>query len=464
MSSLPDRDPELVRASGRIPPQNLEAEQSVLGAVLLDNSAAFTAMEHIKTDDFYFTSHRQIFESMAELAEKNHPIDILTLTEHLKKTDRLDAAGGAAYVASLSNVVPSTANIVHYAKIVREKATLRKLIHTASEIIQRGHEPGGDAEVLLDEAERTILEIGQGRGNQGFIALKDALKRTFRTLESLAEKRSAVTGVPTGFTELDKMTSGLQPGDLVIIAGRPSMGKTAFAVNIAENAAMHAEHGTPTAIFSLEMGTDQLVMRMLTSQGRVDAQKLRSGYASQHDLNNLVKAADKLSRAPIYIDDTANITIMEMRAKARRLQAEHGVGMIVVDYLQLMRGRAGSGREISREQEIAEISRGLKALAKELKVPVVALSQLNRSLESRNDKRPMASDLRESGSLEQDADVIMFVYRDEVYNKETDERGIAEIIIGKQRNGPIGTVKTRFFHEFTRFENLQIEQDPFNGG
>ena len=461
MSSLPaDRDPETVRASGRIPPQNLEAEQSVLGAILLDNAGAFTAMEHLKSDDFYFTSHRQIFESMAELAEKNQPIDVLTLSEHLKKTDRLEAAGGAAYVASLSDIVPSTANLVHYAKIVKEKATLRKLIHTASEIIQRGHEPGGDAEVLLDEAERTILEIGSNRGNQGFVELKDALKRTFKVLESLAEKRSAVTGVPTGFNEIDKMTSGLQPGDLVIVAGRPSMGKTAFSINMAENAAMHPETPCGVAVFSLEMGTDQLVMRMLTSQGRVDAQRLRTGYASQHDLNNLVKAADKLSRAPIYIDDTAGITIMEMRAKARRLQAEKGIGMIVVDYLQLMKGRAGGNSQISREQEISEISRGLKALAKELRVPVVALSQLNRSLESRNDKRPMLSDLRESGAIEQDADVIMFVYRDEVYNKETDERGIAEIIIGKQRNGPVGTAKVRFFHEHTRFDNLAVEHDP----
>ncbi len=463
-TNFADREPQqqsedLVRASGRVPPQSLEAEQSVLGCILLDNSATFTAIENLRAEDFYRTPHQVLFRSMVELAEKNEPIDVLTLAEHLKKNGLLDAAGGPAYIAGLSDVVPSTANLVHYAKIVREKSVLRRLIHTASDIINRGHEAGGDVDLFLDEAEKTIFEIGQDRAKQGFVEVKDALKRSFKVIEQLYEKRGAVTGVPTGFEQIDKMTSGLQPGDLVIVAGRPSMGKTAFALNLGENAAMHPDLATGVAVFSLEMGTDQLVMRMLTSQGRVDAQKLRTGYASQRDLDQLVKAADKLSRAPIYIDDSAAISILEMRAKARRLQAEKGIGLIIVDYLQLMRGRQSGGNE-SREREISEISRGLKSLAKELKVPVVALSQLNRSLESRTDKRPMLSDLRESGAIEQDADVIMFVYRDEVYNKETDRRGIAEIIIGKQRNGPTGTAEVRFFHEFTRFENL----GPGEGG
>jgi len=341
-------------------------------------------------------------------------------------------------------------------KIVREKSVLRRLIHTASEIIQKGHEAGGDVDTFLDEAERTIFEIGEDRARVGFVHLKEALKRSFKQIEQLYEKRSLVTGVPTGFTEVDRMTSGMQAGDLIILAGRPSMGKTALALNMAENAAMSAEGETGVAVFSLEMSTDQLVMRMLTSQGRVDASKLRSGYASQRDLDNLVRAADKLSRAPIFIDDTPAMTILEMRAKSRRLLSEKGIGLIIVDYLQLMRGRPGVSME-SREREISEISRGLKSLAKELKLPVIALSQLNRSLETRVDKRPMLSDLRESGALEQDADVILFVYRDEVYHKETEERGIAEVIIGKQRNGPTGVAKVRFFHEYTRFENFAQE-------
>ncbi|HVO32168.1 MAG TPA: replicative DNA helicase [bacterium] len=454
MSSASAHDQEeLLRASGRIPPQSLEAEQAVLGAILLDNAACYTAAEHLKAEDFYRAPHQVLFQAMMDLGTSNQPVDVLTLTEYLRKKELLDAAGGAAYLAGLSDTVPSTANLVHYAKIVREKAVLRRLIHTASSIIQRGHEPGGDVDLFLDEAERTIFEIGQDRAKQGFVPVKDALKRTFKVIEQLYEKRGAVTGVPTGFSEIDKMTSGLQPGDLIIVAGRPSMGKTAFALNMAENAALHQEFSTGVAVFSLEMGTDQLVMRMLTSQGRVDAQKLRTGYASQRDLDSLVRAADRLSRAPIYIDDTPAITILEMRAKARRLQSEHGVGLIIVDYLQLMRGRPQAGQE-SREREISEISRGLKAIAKELKVPVIALSQLNRGVESRPNKRPMLSDLRESGAIEQDADIVCFIYRDEVYNKETEDKGIAEVIVGKHRNGPTGMVKLTFLGEYTKFENF----------
>ncbi len=448
-----------LRASGRLPPQSLEAEQSVLGCLMLDNAAASVAVERLQADDFYRLPHRVLFQAMIELAEKNEAIDTLTLVEHLRKLDRLEEAGGVDYIAGLPDVVPSTANLVHYVKIVHEKSVLRRLIHTASDIINRGHEPGGDVDQFLDEAERTILDIGHQRNKQSFVHVKKALEGCFRTLEKQSERGNGVTGVPTGFLDIDRMTSGLQPGDLVIVAGRPSMGKTAFALNIAENAALEADPAVAVAVFSLEMGTEQLVMRMLTSQARVDAQKLRRGYASDRDYDRIVKAADRLSRAPIFIDDTPAITLLEMRAKARRMQQQHGVGLIIVDYLQLMRGRSSYGANESREREISDISRGLKSIAKELKVPVVALSQLNRSLESRNDKRPLLSDLRESGAIEQDADVIMFVYRDQVYNKETDKQGIAEIIVGKQRNGPVGEVEVRFVPEFTRFENLAARSE-----
>lgn len=374
-----------------VPPQNVEAEQAVLGGCLLDNQAIYAAVEHIGPDDFYKGAHRLLFEAVINLSERGEAVDILTVTDLLRKTGELDMAGGAAYIAALPESVPTTANVAAHARIVKEKALLRKLINTASHLVSQGYEGSQDVDELLDEAERTIFEVNQDRERRAFTSVKDALKDSFKTIERLYEERNPVTGVTTGFHELDKITSGLQPGDLVIVAGRPSMGKTTLAVGFAENAATMANDPTPCAIFSLEMSTDSLVMRMLCSQARVDSWKLRGGYASQRDLDNLVRAADRLSQAPIFIDDTPAQTVLEVRAKARRLKSEKNIGLILVDYLQLMRGRTSE----SREREISEISRGLKSLAKELSVPVVALSQLNRGVESRPDKRPMLSDLRE---------------------------------------------------------------------
>lgn len=432
-----------------MPPQNLEAEQAVLGGCLLDNAALYAALEHLGPDDFYKSAHKLLFETIVALNERGEPADILTVTDALRRSGDLDLAGGAAYVSALPEFVPTTANIAAHARIVKDKAMLRRLIQNANEIVNKSYEGSQNVDEILDESERAIFEVNQDRERRAFIPLKDALRDSFKTIEQLYEARDPVTGVATGFHELDKMTSGLQAGDLVIVAARPSMGKTSLALSFAENAGM-AEEPTAAAIFSLEMSTDQLVMRMLCSQARVDSWKLRGGYASQRDLDSLVRAADKLSHAPIYIDDTPSQTILELRAKARRLKSEKNVGLILVDYLQLMRSRQAE----SREREISEISRGLKALAKEVELPVVALSQLNRGVEQRPDKRPMLSDLRESGAIEQDADVIMFIYRDEVYNAESPDKGLAEVIVGKQRNGPVGRVSLRFFGEHTRFENL----------
>jgi replicative DNA helicase len=444
---------DFVRASGRMPPQDMEAEQAVLGSILLDNEKVHVAIEKIRVEDFYRSTHQRTFRAMVALAEKSEPIDILTLSDQLRRTDELDAAGGPAYIAGLAEFVPSSANVEHYIRLVREKSLLRQLGHASSAIANKVHEQHADVNAFIDEAEKAIYEVGRDRARTGFVQVRAMLRDSLKTIEKISENRNAVTGVSTGFSEIDKMTSGLQPGELIIVAGRPSMGKTAFALNIAENAAMCGEAPVPVAVFSLEMATEQLVMRLLTSQGRVDASKLRSGYANQKDLDRIVMAADRLSRAPIFIDDTAGISLLEMRAKSRRLASEQKIGLVVVDYLQLMRGTSTE----SREREVAEISRGLKALAKELRVPVIAISQLNRAVEARADKRPMLSDLRESGAVEQDSDVIAFVYRDEYYNKETDKQGVAEIIIAKQRNGPTGTAEVRFFREFTRFENLHPE-------
>ena len=454
MSLLPEAREQTSNVSGLLPPQNIEAEQSVLGGCLLEGSAVFSVFEILKPEDFYKSAHRVLFEAVIALSEQGEAVDILTVSDHLRKTGDLEVAGGVAYVSSLPDFVPTTAHLASYAKIVKEKALLRKLIFAASNIVTQGYEGQQDVGMLLDEAERTVFQVNEDRDRRAFTPVKDALKESFRTIERLYETKNPVTGVTTGFTDLDKLTSGMQASDLIIIAGRPSMGKTALALCLAENAATDPKNPVGAAVFSLEMATDQLVMRMLCSQAKVDSWKLRTGFAVQRDLDNLVRAADKLSQAPIYIDDTPAQTVLEVRAKARRLKSEKNIGIIIVDYLQLMRGRAGTD---SREREISEISGGLKALAKELKVPIVALSQLNRGVESRPDKRPMLSDLRESGAIEQDADVIMFIYRDEVYNKETPDRGIAEVIIGKQRNGPTGIARLRFFGEYTRFEDLAGE-------
>ena len=442
----------------RLPPQNLEAETSVLGAVLLENEALNRVLEILKQDDFYREAHRRIFAAILHLYEHSEPVDLITLSEVLKSRGDLEDVGGVEYLNSLVNGVPTAANISYYAKIIKEKAILRKLINRATEIVSQSYSNSGDVDEFIDQAERNIFEISEDRVRPSFYPIKELIKASFKTIERLYEKRQLITGVPTGFQRLDELTSGLQPSDLIIIAGRPSMGKTAFALNIAQHASVRAT--TPAAIFSLEMSKEQLALRMLCSEAKVDAHRLRGGFLSEADWPKLTRAAGSLSEAPLFIDDTPGISALEMRAKARRLKIEHNLGLVIVDYLQLMRGRASAD---SREQEISDISRSLKALAKELSIPVIALSQLNRRVEERGDKRPQLSDLRESGAIEQDADVILFLYRDEIYNKSEENRGKAEIIIGKQRNGPTDKVDLAFLDKYTRFENLSgLKEDAYS--
>jgi replicative DNA helicase len=424
----------------RLPPQSLEAEESVLGGVLLDNTALDRVLEILRPDDFYREAHRRIFRAMVVLSERNEPVDLVTLAETLRQRGELQDVGGAAYLAELAERVPTAANVAHYARIVREKAILRSLIATATEIATRGYEDTRDVKDLLDRAEQSIFQISEREVKPAFVRIDALMNETFKVVERLHQQKQAVTGVTSGFADLDRLTAGLQPSDLVIIAGRPSMGKTAFALNIAANAALRA--GTGIAVFSLEMSKEQLALRML---------------------GELAQAAHVLISTPIYIDDTPAITVLELRAKARRLWRDPAakLGLVIVDYLQLMRS---SETKDSREQEISEISRSLKALAKELQVPVIALSQLNRQVENRSPPKPRLSDLRESGAIEQDADVIMFIYREEVYVEETDKRGIAEVIVAKQRNGPIGSVELAFLREYTRFENRELVPEEVLGG
>jgi replicative DNA helicase len=438
----------------RLPPQSLEAEVSVLGGILLENEALNRVLEVIQEGDFYRESHRKIFAAILQLYERNEPADLITLSEVLKKREEFEAVGGIEYLNSLVNSVPTAANITYYAKIVKEKSILRKLINRATEIISQGYGDSGDVDEFLDRAERSIFEISEDRIRPSFYPIKDIIKSSFKTIEKLYEKRQLITGVPTGFAKLDELTSGLQPAELIIVAGRPSMGKTAFALNIAQHAAIEAQ--VPAAVFSLEMAKEQLALRMLCSEAKVDAHRLRGGFLSESDWPKLTRAAGNLSEAPIFIDDTPGLTALEMRAKSRRLKKEHNLGLVIVDYLQLMRGRPDSD---TREQEISDISRSLKSLAKELNVPVIALSQLNRRVEERGDRRPQLSDLRESGAIEQDADVIIFLYRDEVYSKSEDNKGKAEIIIGKQRNGPTDKFELAFLDKYTCFENLSSIQE-----
>jgi len=435
----------------KVPPQNLEAEASVLGGILLENEAINRVLEIIAPVDFYRESHRKIFRAMLELTDRSEPADLITLSELLKGKGELEAVGGSAYLASLADQVPTAANIAHYARIIREKAILRQLISSATEIATRGFEEQGNVDEFLDAAEKVIFDIAEKKIKASFVSVGDMIKDTLKAVERLYERKELVTGVPTGFKDLDKLTAGLQPSELIIVAGRPSMGKTAFALNIASHAALNA--GIGVAVFSLEMAREQLVLRMLCSEARVDNSKVRAGYLGERDFPKLANAAGRLHEALIYIDDTPAISVLELRAKTRRLirDRDKKVGLVVVDYLQLMRGM---GNASNREQEISEISRSLKALAKELRVPVIALSQLNRRVEDRGDRRPMMADLRESGAIEQDADVIAFIYRDEVYNTKSSDKGIAEIIVAKQRNGPIGTVNLAFLNEYTRFEDL----------
>ncbi len=433
----------------KVPPQSIEAEQSVLGAILLENEALIKAIELLQVDDFYRESHRQIYSAMIGLYEKNTPVDQITLTEHLKQKNKLAEVGGLSYVAELADKIPTAANIEYYAKIVRQKAILRNLIASATGIVAKATSGEENIEDILDFSEKTIFQISEQQIKPSYYPLKSILQSTFKSIERLYEKKQLITGVPTGFADLDEKTSGFQPSDLIIIAGRPSMGKTAFCLNIAQHAATVEK--VPTVVFSLEMSKEQLALRMLCSEARIDNHKLRSGHIAENEWGKLTMAAGRLSEASLFIDDTPGMSVFEMRAKARRLKAEHGLGMIIIDYMQLMSG--SKTRSDSREQEISEISRSLKALAKELNVPVLALSQLNRRLEDRTDKKPQMSDLRESGAIEQDADVILFIYREEVYHRDSEEaKGKAEVIIGKQRNGPIGDIPLTFINEYTRFE------------
>ena len=433
----------------KVLPQNIEAEQSVLGGILIDNEALHKVLEIIEPNDFYRDNHKKIFLAFLELSENNTPLDIITVTELLQKKGELTNIGGATYLASLVDSVPTTANITHYAKIIKEKSILRSLIAKATDIVNMGFEASEDVAEILDKAEEAIFSITQQRIQTSYYSIKEIIKQTFKTIEELSSKRDSVTGIPTGFVDFDRLTAGLQPSDLIIIAGRPVMGKTSFTLNIAQHAATRA--GVPVGFFSLEMSKEQLALRMLCAEARINSQKIRSGFLSERDWLRLTDAAATLSEAPIFIDDTPALSVLEIRAKARRLRSEHNIGLIIVDYLQLMKGK---GRVDTREREISEISRSLKALAKELNIPVVAVSQLNRRVEERENKRPRLADLRESGAIEQDADLIVFIYRDEVYNEDTPDKGIAEVIIGKQRSGPTGVVKLAFLDKYTRFENL----------
>jgi replicative DNA helicase len=436
----------------RIPPHSLEAEQSVIGGLMLDNKAWERVGDKLVADDFYRRDHRLIFDAIGVLAERNQPCDAVTVSEFLDRKGQIEEVGGLAYLGQLAMDTPSAANTVAYAEIVRERSMLRELIRVGGEIAGSAFQSDGrDAASLVDSAERSVFEIaekGKRRGS-GFVPLKDILPTTIDRLDELQSSEGHVTGAPTGFDDLDRMTAGLHPGDLVIIAGRPSMGKTSLAMNIAEHIAISA--GEPVAIFSMEMSAEQLSFRMISSLGRVNQSHLRTGNFSDEDWHRINSAVSVMSNASIFIDDTPALNPTEVRARSRRLKREHGLGLIVVDYLQLMQV-SGSGE--NRATEISEISRSLKALAKELSLPVIALSQLNRSVESRTDKRPVMSDLRESGAIEQDADLIAFIYRDEVYNKETLRKGIADIIIAKQRNGPIGDLQLTFLGEYTKFENF----------
>ena len=442
-----------ITGTTKLPPQALEAEQSLLGGLMLENRRWDEVNDEVGTTDFYSQSHRLIFDAIKGLQNNSEPADVITVSEWLEKNGALENSGGLAYIGTLANNTPSTANILTYAKIVRERAILRSLISAANDIADSAYTPDGKTpREVLDHAEKLVFDISErdGRSQQGFTPIQDLLTRSIDRIEELFESKETVTGVPTGFADLDDMTSGLQRGDLVIVAGRPSMGKTSFAMNIAEYVAL--EKQLPVAVFSMEMPGEQLAMRMLSSIGRINSNKVRTGRLGEDDWPRLNSAVGLLDKAPLFIDDTAGLNPLDLRSRARRLLREHDqIGLVVIDYLQLMQSAESNE---NRATEISSMTRSLKMLAKELNAPVIVLSQLNRSLEQRPNKRPIMSDLRESGAIEQDADVIFFVYRDEVYNEDSDQKGVAEIIIGKQRNGPIGTTRLTFRGEFTRFESF----------
>jgi len=444
----------------RLPPQSLLAEEALLGGIMLENSALSQVMDYVREEDFYRPGNREIFKTILMLSKNHEPIDLVTVADHLKQRHKLDDIGGSGYLSSLVDNVHTAANLSAYARIVKNKSLLRGLIQTATTIVEQSYGEVEDVDQLVDSAERAILDVARKRNQSEITPIDEIVKSSFAAIDAAYRSNTTITGVATGFAGIDNMTCGFQRSDLIIIAGRPSMGKTSFALNIAHNASANPEVVTRVAFFSLEMSKEQLVTRLLCSQSEINAQTIRRGLLKDQDWPRLSEAAAVVSELPIYIDDTAAISIMEMRAKARRLQNNKGLDMVMVDYLQLMRGDGES-----REREISEISRSLKAMAKELNVPVVALSQLNRSVESRVDRRPQLSDLRESGAIEQDADVIMFVYRDEVYNKDKPENaGLAEILIRKQRNGPTGVVNMRFFGEFTTFRDIDNRYDAYEGG
>ncbi len=440
---------DAIAASDRSLPHNLEAERSVLGAILIHNEAFNAAAEVLDSRDFYRDAHRRIFDKMVVLAERGGAIDLVTLKEELTRTGELDEVGGPAYIAALVDGVPRSTNVEYYARIIKEKATLRNLIFSANKILASAYDAEDEPDLILDQAEREIFSIAEDRVRQGFVSLRTLAEASFETIEQLHANRELITGVPTGFTDLDEMTSGLQPSDLIIIAARPSMGKTALALNMAQHVGTKTDR--TAAVFSLEMSKEQLFLRMLTAEARIDAHRLRSGFLGERDWGRLATGIAALSEAKVFIDDTPGIGVLEMRAKCRRLMAEHDLHLVIIDYIQLMQGR---GRFENRTLELASISRSLKGLAKELNVPIIVLSQLSRAPESRSDHRPQLSDLRESGALEQDADVVIFIYRAEKYDDAEEEQGTAELIVGKQRNGPTGSVKLAFLKEFTRFENL----------
>jgi len=442
----------------RMPPQNIEAEQAVLGAIFLESSALTLASEILIPEDFYRASHQKIFNAMLKVADKGEPVDLVTVTAELADAKMLEEIGGVSYLSELANSVPTAANVEYYARIVEEKSILRRLIRTATAIAQEGYTREDEIDSLLNEAEKRIMEVSQRKNAGAFQNIKDILVQTYDNIEMLHNRKGEITGIPTGFTELDRMTAGFQRSDLIIVAARPSVGKTAFALNIAQNVATKTDENV--AIFSLEMSAQQLVMRMLCAEGNINAQNLRTGKLTPEDWGKLTMAMGSLSNAGIYIDDTPGIRISEIRAKCRRLKQESGLGMVLIDYLQLIQG-SGRNRE-NRQQEVSEISRSLKALARELEVPVIALSQLSRGVEQRQDKRPMMSDIRESGSIEQDADIVAFLYRDDYYDKESENKNIIEIIIAKQRNGPVGTVQLAFIKEYNKFVNLERRFDEAN--
>ncbi|PSL40017.1 replicative DNA helicase [Planomicrobium soli] len=438
----------------RVPPHNQEAEQSVIGAIFLEPQSLITVAEIVMPEDFYRISHQKIFQTMLTLSDQGKAIDVVTVTEELSVKKELEDVGGLSYLTEIANAVPTAANVAHYAHIVEEKALLRRLIRVATSIVEDGFTREDEVGALLAEAEKKMMEVSNRKNAGDFIHIKDVLVKTYDNIELLHTRKGDVTGIPTGFRDLDKMTAGFQRNDLIIVAARPSVGKTAFALNVAQNVATRADENV--AIFSLEMGAEQLVMRMLCAEGNIDAQIMRTGALQNEDWRKLTMAMGSLSNAGIFIDDTPGIRVNDIRAKCRRLKQEHGLGMIMIDYLQLIQGPGRAGE--NRQQEVSDISRSLKGLARELEVPVIALSQLSRGVEQRQDKRPMMSDLRESGSIEQDADIVSFLYREDYYDKETEDQNVIEIIIAKQRNGPTGTVKLAFVKEYNKFVTIDWSQ------